>query len=227
MRILQIANNFKIPPIPFVKGGERGTALLMTLLILSGILVVTLGAASLVAQGILMGRTQARSTKAFFAAETGGENVLWEVRKNGYVLPEQNQEDVFNGALSNGAVYSVDYATSSPYVYFTSDGSYRQTRRSVEIGFVGGVGGGAPCVPDCASKLCGDNDGCGGTCPADCSAVPGCRDLAPSNSGIVSGSCCSGNCYQCDSGYQWDGADCVLSVSGCVFGSIIFPCALQ
>lgn len=201
---------------------NNGTVLLMTLLILSGILVVALGAASLVTSGIMMSRAQERSTKAYFAAEAGAERALWEVRKNNYAAPDQDQENVFSETLGNGASYSVDYATSSPNIYFTSNGSYRALARSVKIGFVKGEGGG-PCVPDCGGKLCGADDGCGGTCPATCSAVPGCRVSAPSNSGVAAGSCCAGDCYECLSGYQWNGLDCVLPSVPCDF-DFIFPC---
>ena len=63
---------------------KRGTALFMALMILSGALIVSLGAASLVISGMKQGRTQSYSTKAYFAAESGTERVLWEIRKNGF-----------------------------------------------------------------------------------------------------------------------------------------------
>jgi len=127
MRMLQIANNK-------IKNNE-GTALLMALLVLASILTVSLGTADLIVPGIKMSRTQAQSTKAFFASEAGVEKSLWEIRKNGYFLLEEATDNIFNGSLDNISTYQVDYATSSPMVIFTSTGEYQQTRRSVAVSF--------------------------------------------------------------------------------------------
>ncbi|MDD5291288.1 MAG: hypothetical protein PHZ04_04230 [Patescibacteria group bacterium] len=112
-----------------------GTALLLTLLILSGILVVALGAASLIVPGIKMSRTQEQSIKAFFAAEAGAERALWEVRKNNYAVPDVDTDNIFSSSLGNSSTYQVDSALSPPQVTFTSTGSYQQTRRSVAVNF--------------------------------------------------------------------------------------------
>jgi len=190
---------------------SKGTALLLTLLILSSILVIALGAANLIVPGIRMSRTQEQSTKAFFAAEAGAERGLWEVRKNSYTLPESDTEDIFNGSLDNNSAYQVDCAVALPQITFTSTGSYRQTRRSVAVNFevLGEYGG---CVPDCIGKLCGADDGCGGTCPSTCFSQPGCSAEVVINASIVAGSCCEGSCYACDDGYSWDGENCVEGV---------------
>jgi len=114
---------------------NKGTALLLTLLILTSILVVALGVANLIVPGIRMSRTQEQSTKAFFAAEAGAERALWEVRKNSYSLPVSDTEDVFSGSLDNNSAYQVDYTIVASLVTFTSTGSYRQTMRSVAVDF--------------------------------------------------------------------------------------------
>ncbi|MFA4833272.1 MAG: pilus assembly PilX N-terminal domain-containing protein [Patescibacteria group bacterium] len=197
---------------------NNGTALLMTLLILTSILVVTLGAASLIIPGIKMSRTQEQSTKAFFAAEAGVEKALWEVRKNSYAIPEVDTDNVFSGSLGNNSAYQADCALSLPQVTFTSTGSYRQTRRSVAVNFeVSGEYGGG-CMPDCVGKLCGVDDGCGDICPSSCISSPGCSSAVLLNASIASGSCCEGECYECDEGYSWDGEACVQTNpdEGCV-----------
>ena len=105
----------------------------MTLFILSGILVITLGAADLVLAGIRMNRLAGYSNLAFFASEAGLERVLWEARKNGYPLPDTNQNNIFeNLNIGNGSAYLINYATSSPNVTFKSIGDYRGAKRSVE-----------------------------------------------------------------------------------------------
>lgn len=124
---------------------QKGVILLLTLLILSSILVVTLGAADLVLAGLKMNRLTGYSSLAFFASEAGLERALWEARKNNLVLPDENKSNIFNCPgvppscpLDNNSSYVVDYATSSPplvpfpTVTFKSIGSYSGTKRSVE-----------------------------------------------------------------------------------------------
>lgn len=130
MRILQIEK---------IKGNKKGVVLLLTLLILSSILVVTLGAADLVIAGVKMNRQTGYSGIAFFAAEAGMERALWEARKNNLVLSNGNVNNIFNCPgnppacpLSNSSSYVVDYATSTPKITFKSIGSYLGVKRSVE-----------------------------------------------------------------------------------------------
>ena len=120
----------------------------MTVLILAGILTVTLTAGEIVRTGLIMGRSQVHSTKAFFAAETGIEQILWETRINGFdpsvsgcsaddyihfgppVTCDSNFEEYF---LSNNASYIVKYITDIPDTTFHSYGSYENMQRRVEI----------------------------------------------------------------------------------------------
>lgn len=115
------------------KPNERGTALFMTIMMLAGILTVSLGAANLIVPGLVMSRVQNYSTKAYFAAEAGAERVLWEVRKNNYVVPDVNTANIFTGSLGNASAYDVDYATSSPIITMTANGIYSGSRRSIEL----------------------------------------------------------------------------------------------
>lgn len=126
MRRLTIKNN-------------QGVALLLTLLMLSGILVVTLGAADLVLAGIKMNRQTGYSSLAFFASEAGLERALWEARKHNYLFPNPPADNIFGSVeLGNNSFYQVNYATSSPplvpvpTVTFKSIGSFRGVKRSVE-----------------------------------------------------------------------------------------------
>src|SRR3989344_1192464 len=129
-----------------ITNNKKGTALLMTLMVLTSALTVALGAANLVTQGIIMSRTQTQSTKAFFAAEAGAERALWILRKgvfsdsncnsgaNKYIRFNQNQcgsyiQSVYN--LSNGAFYYVEY-DSGAEITFNSNGVFQDTKRRVE-----------------------------------------------------------------------------------------------
>jgi hypothetical protein len=65
------------------KPNERGgTTIFMTMIILSAILVVSLSASSMILNGMKYNKTRYDSTKAFYAAETGAEQIMWEIRKN-------------------------------------------------------------------------------------------------------------------------------------------------
>ena len=129
---------------------NRGTALMMALLILTSILTVSLGAADLVMSGLKMSGTQARSAIAYFAAEAGAERVLWEIRKNGFDLtgcdtvtnkyvdfsvnPAICGSSEHPETLSNSSSYSVVH-TSNPPIAFMSIGSYSGVKRVVEISY--------------------------------------------------------------------------------------------
>ena len=113
---------------------QQGVVLLLTLLMLSSILVITLGAADLVVVGIKMNRQTGYSSLAFFASEAGMERALWEARKDeAYSLPAINVDNIFGQVfLGNNSSYLVNYATSTPNVTFKSIGSFAGVKRSVE-----------------------------------------------------------------------------------------------
>lgn len=132
------------------KQNRDGSILLISVLILTAILTISLGVGSLIAYGLIMGRTQTYSTKAYFAAETGAERLLWEVRKEDFIpedvcdpvtskyvnfdsSPATCQGAPVNYSLSNGATYYVVFVAGSPDVILNSTGSYQGVRRSVEI----------------------------------------------------------------------------------------------
>ena len=129
---------------------NNGTALLMALMILSGILVVSLGMANLIIPGIKMSRIQGYSTKAYFAAEAGVERALWVRRKSDYDFSAcassgecldfddfpVNCGDCPNTIETLGdSEYNINYASSTidMYITFTSIGSYQNIQRSLEI----------------------------------------------------------------------------------------------
>ena len=67
-----------------IKQNTSGSALLViSMVVLTFILVVALGTSAIVRNGIIMGREQVESTKAFFAAEAGAERILWEIWQGG------------------------------------------------------------------------------------------------------------------------------------------------
>ena len=135
---LLLAMTDKYMAIPRITNNQKGVVLLLTLFILSSILVVTLGAAGLVFAGITMNRLTGYSSLAFSASEAGLERALWEARKNGYALPDEDTNNILCPSapalcvLANGSSYRLDYATSTPFVTFKSIGSFSGAKRLVE-----------------------------------------------------------------------------------------------
>ena len=116
---------------------KKGSALMLALFMLAGMLVVAMGIGNIVISGIKTSRVQTDSTKAFYAAESGIEKTLFEIRKNNFdLLLYGDQDDIFNGSisLSNGSSFVVNYASSTTSV-FTSVGTFNNTKRSVQISF--------------------------------------------------------------------------------------------
>lgn len=120
---------------------HRGSALLLTMFILAGMLIVAMSGAYLVLLGIKAGGIQAQSLKAYFAAEAGSERFLWELRKNGYAYNSSPDPDkvIFSsadaggdGTLTGGGTYQV-YYTDWPPLIFRSVGEYQNNKRSVEL----------------------------------------------------------------------------------------------
>ncbi len=121
-----------------LKHNRRGTALLMTILILTGILVVALGSASIIVTGLKMGRTQMQATKAYFATEAGAERALWTVRTdNGFNYgncPASGECAVdfdFSPAVCNisDCLTDIDYTLSNDSAYNVSYASVTECIR--------------------------------------------------------------------------------------------------
>ncbi|HBA36683.1 TPA: hypothetical protein DCZ15_02290 [Candidatus Falkowbacteria bacterium] len=117
------------------KNNQPGSALLLTMFIMAGMLVSALGGAYVALISIKSGGVQAQSTKAYFAAEAGAERLLWEMRQNSYVYTTPDEEvPIFEdeGIFSSAAAYDV-YFIDWPPLTFKAVGSFQNTQRSVEI----------------------------------------------------------------------------------------------
>ena len=146
-----------------IKNNRGATGILLTMLILSSVLVVTLTISEIVRTGLIMGRTQIHSTKAFFASEAGAERLLWEIRKDSldptptglncdptgdyfcFLIATGDINscndpcpalEIETQTLSNGADYNLiyEYDVGPPATtILTSYGSYDDVRRAVEL----------------------------------------------------------------------------------------------
>ncbi len=113
----------------------KGTALLMTILILTVILSIGFGIASLMLGEMKLSKDVPNSLKAYYAAETGIERKLYEIRIQG------NTNDIGSppSCIGGGAVclegsdncYSVNVDLGTPNA-IKSYGCYRGTTRAIE-----------------------------------------------------------------------------------------------
>ena len=90
-----------------LQANQRGSAIFLVVLILTGILVAVLGINNLVIKGIKLSRNIAWSAPAYFAAETGMEKALYETRKDSVTeIPKpENINGEFNDQEANWKVY--------------------------------------------------------------------------------------------------------------------------
>jgi len=175
---------------------KNGSALLMVLLILSGMLIVSLMAAGLVSSSLKLGRNQGYSTRALFAAETGAERALAVARDtvSGFDYASCNTSgqcvDFDNRRcgnctslvyhLADNSSYKVVYSSSTDIV-LTSNGEYSGLKRAVQISFRPGVF--SHTCSSTGAEICNDllDNDCNGY--IDCSDAAGCASnplcLAP------------------------------------------------
>ena len=122
-----------------MKNDERGIAILLSVLILSGMLAIALGTSSLLLREIRFSRESNFYVRAFFAADSGIEKILTLLG-----APLSFSECTSSAspcALSNGAEYwIVVNASSSPACAadnycIESIGRYQGTRRAIEVNY--------------------------------------------------------------------------------------------
>lgn len=112
---------------------KPGSALALTMFILAGMLMVAMSGSTVILLGLKAGGIQSQSTKAYFAAESGTERILWELNRNGFSLPTPSLADVrFDATMPGGGNYQIYYTNFYPII-FTSVGEFQQTKRSVQI----------------------------------------------------------------------------------------------
>jgi len=120
-----------------IKKKLKGNALILTMFIMAGMIIVASSGSYLAILAIRSGSIQAQSTKAYFVAESGAEQLLYELRKGPYV-PEQTPDHsisiFFNqlNTLEQGGNYNV-YHIADYQMLWMSVGEYNNTKRGVEI----------------------------------------------------------------------------------------------
>ncbi len=66
-----------------IKKQNGVTSIMITLIVIAGMLFVALTVNDIVQNGLRMSRAHLDSAKAYFAAESGTERILWKIRKTG------------------------------------------------------------------------------------------------------------------------------------------------
>jgi hypothetical protein len=116
-----------------LKTEQGATAILLVVFILSIILLVSLTAANIMVAEIKMSREIANSIPAFYAADAGAEQCLYQARKgvagDACFWPATGS---INITLGNGATA---VAQRSSDIQITSSGVFFQTNRKIEIGW--------------------------------------------------------------------------------------------
>ncbi|MFZ4631735.1 MAG: pilus assembly PilX N-terminal domain-containing protein [Patescibacteria group bacterium] len=121
-----------------IKVNKRGSALALTMFILAGMMIVAISGSYIVVLGIKSAGVQSQSTRAYFAAESGAEKVLWEMRKNSWAYSDQpvsleNSITEFDKTLNFGASYKIYYTHKVKPILFNSVGAYNKTKRSIQL----------------------------------------------------------------------------------------------
>jgi len=146
--------------VKFIKN-NRGSALMITILILASILIVVLGVSEILTRGLQNSKISGLSGLAYLAAESGAEKTLYLMRKTGFepsaslvacdeggyikinVSPpicNSPIETVYKHSLgTSGMEYSVRYKYDISGIpkkdIFTVTGYYQGGQRSIKIGY--------------------------------------------------------------------------------------------
>ena len=113
---------------------KQGSALILTMFVLVGMMVVALSGSYIVLAGIKSGGIQSQSVKAYFAAESGAERLLYELRVNNLIIDPDISSDqpILEEESLTEPSYHVFLINRSPSIYH-SVGEYNKSKRSVEL----------------------------------------------------------------------------------------------
>ena len=107
---------------------EKGIAVLMTVMIISIVMLVATLIANVVSIQLKLAGDIADSTTAIYAADSGVEYKLYQIRKEGILAGTEF-------LLSNGATVSVTVSGIFPNLTIKSLGSYLSVKRQFEVNF--------------------------------------------------------------------------------------------
>lgn len=110
------------------KQNQKGVSLYLTIVILSVLMSCLLTLIGISISQIKIIWTLGDSVTAFYAADTGIEQVLYRIRKQG------NYDDIPDIPLGE-ASFNVSITTTTGETIIKSRGSYRNTKRAIEASY--------------------------------------------------------------------------------------------
>ncbi|MEK9129811.1 MAG: hypothetical protein AAB526_00185 [Patescibacteria group bacterium] len=154
MIIIKKINSFFKKMINYpLQTNQKGSAIFLVILVLAGILVATIGINNLVINGIRFSRNIAWSSPAYFAAETGMEQALYQIRiQNNEEIPDKvDGEFDLNGQIAKwevsfkckteekiencGGALIKDLENKTILLIIKSTGTFKNVNRSIELSF--------------------------------------------------------------------------------------------
>lgn len=131
-----------------------GSALLISLLILTGIFVVAFGAGFLSFFNTKNTDVYQQSTKSRLAAETAVERIRWEVERNNFDMFSNCSSRMFETKLDDGSYYLKCSLDSSGKPKIQAVGIYKNLSVTLDSGYCYDIN--TECTSDCAvGSLCG------------------------------------------------------------------------
>ncbi len=131
-----------------------GSALLISLLILTGIFVIAFGAGFLSFFNTKNTDVYQQSTKARLAAETGVERIKWEVERNNFDMFSNCSSRMFETKLDDGSYYLKCSLDASGKPKIQAIGTYKNLSVTLDSGYCYDIN--TECTSDCAvGSLCG------------------------------------------------------------------------
>jgi Tfp pilus assembly protein PilX len=113
---------------------QKGVSLYLTLVIMTLMLAIALGISAILVGQMKIIKGMGDSVIAFYAADTGIERILYDIRKTPY-NPTGGTEPYTNIALDNGATYTVKIISANGTVTISSKGTYKDVNRAIEISY--------------------------------------------------------------------------------------------
>jgi hypothetical protein len=113
---------------------EKGVSIYLVILISTFILAVALGLSTILISRIKVSQEIGYSVVAFYAADTGIERILYDIRKLNYECSSPPCTPYSNIPLDS-ASYGVVINSWSPSVQINSTGKYQTVKRAIEINY--------------------------------------------------------------------------------------------
>jgi hypothetical protein len=120
--------------MPTLENNQKGTSLYLAVMILTVVMSISLGLATISVNQIKMLREMGYSVMAFYAADAGIEKVLVDRQNPNFTL------DFYSSSLSNGASFQVIITArgdscSASFFCIKSVGQFKEVNRAIEIDY--------------------------------------------------------------------------------------------